>query len=60
MIYRWGMSTYHISGMGDRPNKELYEWADRLGIKSSGKVLLVPQFENDYYSMLPKIINYGI
>jgi hypothetical protein len=24
-----------------------------LGIKSSGKVLLVPQFENDYYSMLP-------
>jgi hypothetical protein len=31
-----------------------------LGIKSSGKVLLVPQFENDYYSMLPKIINYGI
>lgn len=53
MIYRWGMPTYHISGMGDRPNKELYEWADRLGIKSSGKVILTPQFENDYYSMLP-------
>jgi hypothetical protein len=47
------MSTYHISGMGDRPNNELYEWADRLGTKSSGKILLSPQFENDYYSMLP-------
>ena len=53
MIYRWGMSTYHISGMGNKPSKELYEWADRLGMKSSGKVNLIPRFENDYYSMLP-------
>ena len=53
MIYRWGMSTYHISGMGDRPTKELHEWVDKLGSKSCGKIILTPQFENDYYSMLP-------
>ena len=53
MIYRWGMSTYHISGMGDLPNKELYEWADRVGEKSLGVIQLQPKFENNYYSMLP-------
>jgi glycosyltransferase involved in cell wall biosynthesis len=53
MIYRWGMSTYHISGMGDKPSEELYKLADKLGKKSSGKVNLNPRFENDYYSMLP-------
>lgn len=53
MIYRWGMSTYHISGMGDKPSEELYKLADKLGKKSSGKVNLNPRFDNDYYSMLP-------
>jgi glycosyltransferase involved in cell wall biosynthesis len=53
MIYRWGMSTYHVSEIGDKPNNELYKWADKLGMNSSGKITLIPKFENDYYSMLP-------
>jgi glycosyltransferase involved in cell wall biosynthesis len=53
MIYRWGMSTYHISEMGDKPTKELYKLTDMTSIKTSGKIILNPRFENDYYSMLP-------
>lgn len=53
MIYRWGMSTYHISAMGDKPTKELYKLTDMTSIKTSGKIILKPRFENDYYSMLP-------
>ena len=53
MIYRWGMSTYHVSGMGNLSNKRLYEWADRIGGESSGIIKLSPKFDNDYYSVLP-------
>lgn len=53
MIYRWGMGTYHISGMGDRPNKEIYEITDKSN-KESGVIYLQPHFKEDYWSLLPE------
>ena len=51
MIYRWGMGVYHISGMGDRPNEEIYEITDNSN-KESGIIHLEPKFRNDYWSQL--------
>jgi len=52
MIYRWGMGTYHISGMGDRPNEEIYEITDRTNTEK-GIIELKPHFKEDYWSLLP-------
>jgi len=52
MIYRWGMGTYHISGMGDRPNEEIYEITDRIN-QEKGIIELNPHFREDYWSLLP-------
>jgi hypothetical protein len=52
MIYRWGMGTYHISGMGDRPNEEIYEITDRTN-QEKGIIKLNPHFREDYWSLLP-------
>jgi len=52
MIYRWGMGVYHISGMGDRPNEEIYEITDKTN-SESGVIYLQPQFKEDYWSQLP-------
>lgn len=52
MIYRWGMGTYHISGMGDRPNEEIYEITDRTN-QEKGIIELKPHFREDYWSLLP-------
>ena len=52
MIYRWGMNTYHISGMGNRTNKEIYDWAEKLCIKENGIINLNPHFDHDYYKMI--------
>jgi len=52
MIYRWGMGVYHISGMGDRPNEEIYEITDKSN-KEIGIIHLEPHFRNDYWSQLP-------
>ena len=30
MIYRWGMNTYHISGMGEISEDARHEWTDRI------------------------------
>jgi glycosyltransferase involved in cell wall biosynthesis len=54
MIYRWGMNTYHISGMGDRPTKEIYEWTDKIVKKENGIIILNPHFDNDYFSQIIK------
>jgi glycosyltransferase involved in cell wall biosynthesis len=55
MLYRWGMSTYHVSGAGIKPNEEVLRTVDNLIIeKENGKILLFPQFKVDYYSQLPK------
>ena len=52
MIYRWGMGVYHISGMGDRPNEEIYEITDKTN-SEKGIIELNPHFKNDYWSVLP-------
>lgn len=52
MIYRWGMGVYHISGMGDRPNEEIYKITDKTNTES-GVIKLNPHFKGDYYSQLP-------
>jgi len=58
MIYRWGMSTYHISGMGHQENDEILNWTDRIVSEKpleNGIIDLNPKFKNDYYSQLPKL-----
>jgi hypothetical protein len=52
MIYRWGMGCYHISGMGDRPNEEIYNKTDESNTES-GIIHLNPHFREDYWSKLP-------
>ncbi len=52
MIYRWGMGTYHISGMGDKPNEEVYKRVDEINTES-GIIQLNPHFKEDYWSQLP-------
>lgn len=55
MIYRWGMSTYHISGMGANPNKVILERTDQsIDKKEQGHIVLQPHFKEDYYSQLEK------
>jgi glycosyltransferase involved in cell wall biosynthesis len=52
MIYRWGMGVYHISGMGDRPNEEIYEITDRTN-SETGHIILQPIFRENYWLQLP-------
>jgi hypothetical protein len=52
MCYRWGMSTFHISGMGNQPNEIILNQADLVLDNISGEVKLNPHFDNDYYSQI--------
>lgn len=52
MIYRWGMNTYHVSGMGDISNEDMREWTDSLVQKEEGEIVLQPHFKEDYYSKI--------
>ena len=52
MIYRWGMGTYHISGMGDKPNEEIYSKVD-VSNTEKGIIELKPHFKENYWSQLP-------
>jgi glycosyltransferase involved in cell wall biosynthesis len=54
MIYRWGMATLHISGMGIQPNEVILARADEVLKEELGVIQLSPHFDNDYYSQLPK------
>jgi glycosyltransferase involved in cell wall biosynthesis len=54
MIYRWGMGTLHISGMGILPSKEVLERTDKVLNGESGTIALNPHFKEDYYGQLPK------
>jgi glycosyltransferase involved in cell wall biosynthesis len=54
MIYRWGMGTFHISGMGVQPNEVILTQADKVLDDTKGVIHLNPHFDNDYYSQLPK------
>lgn len=54
MMYRWGMGTFHISGIfsKDRDHKDYLDLGDRSGDNLSGKVEIKPHFKNDYYNMI--------
>jgi glycosyltransferase involved in cell wall biosynthesis len=52
MIYRWGMSTYHVSGLGDVTTKEMYETVDSITKNNKGNFTLNPHFGSDYYKMI--------
>ena len=55
MIYRWGMNTLHVSGMGQQPNEIILAQADRVLNNTKGVIELHPKFLNDYYTT---ILNY--
>jgi glycosyltransferase involved in cell wall biosynthesis len=52
MIYRWGMATLHISGMGIQPNEVILAQADKMLDATKGEIVLTPHFDNDYYSQI--------
>jgi glycosyltransferase involved in cell wall biosynthesis len=52
MIYRWGMNTYHVSGMGNVSNEEMRNWTDSIIKKEEGEIILQPHFKEDYYSKI--------
>ena len=54
MLYRWGMNTFHISGLGEQPNHVILEHADKVLDNTTGEIKLNPHFKEDYYSKLPK------
>ena len=54
MIYRWGMNTLHISGMGIQPNEVILAQADKMLDNTKGVIELKPHFDHDYYGQLPK------
>jgi glycosyltransferase involved in cell wall biosynthesis len=55
MIYRWGMNTLHISGMGLQDNKTILDQADKVLDNTKGVIELHPHFKEEYYNQLPKI-----
>jgi glycosyltransferase involved in cell wall biosynthesis len=62
MVYRWGMGTYHISGMGIPENNIILEKTDALIATiaherntniETGICELRPNFKAEYYTLLP-------
>lgn len=54
MLYRWGMGTFHISGLGLVANEVILEHADKLLDNTTGEIILNPHFKNDYYGQIKK------
>lgn len=52
MIYRWGMNTFHISGLGIQPNEVILTHADKFLDNTKGVINLNPHFDDDYYSQI--------
>ena len=52
MIYRWGMNTYHVSGLGNVSTNYMYERIDSMTKKDIGNFTLKPRFNDDYYRMI--------
>jgi glycosyltransferase involved in cell wall biosynthesis len=52
MLYRWGMGTFHISGMGTVANDKILAEADRVLDNTTGEIQLNPHFKNDYYEQI--------
>jgi len=55
MIYRWGMGTLHISGMGQQPNQVILDQADKVLDKTTGTIQLEPKFLNKYYEQMNRL-----
>lgn len=52
MIYRWGMGTFHISGLGVQSNQVILDHADKVLDNTKGEIILKPHFDNDYYGQI--------
>lgn len=52
MIYRWGMNTLHISGMGNNNSQAIFAQADLVLNNSKGLVHLRPHFKHKYYDQI--------
>jgi glycosyltransferase involved in cell wall biosynthesis len=52
MLYRWGMNTLHISGLGKQTNEKILSEADRVLDNTTGEIVLNPHFKNDYYGQI--------
>lgn len=61
MLYRWGMNTYHLSGMGNISYDDKNAWADRIVENvakdrnsniDEGLLVLHPHFEEEYYMQI--------
>ena len=55
MIYRWGMGTLHISGMGQVSNEAVLAQADKVLDNTTGEIILHPHFDNDYYTQIKSL-----
>lgn len=56
MIYRWGMATSHISGIGNYDSQVVFDTVDSI-CKETGYIHLRPHFNDDYYSQLINVLN---
>ena len=52
MLYRWGMETFHISGLGEQSNQVILDHADKVLDNRTGIVELTPHFKSDYYEQI--------
>ena len=55
MIYRWGMGTFHISGLGQVSNQVILDHADKVLDNTKGEIILHPHFKNDYYEQIKSL-----
>jgi glycosyltransferase involved in cell wall biosynthesis len=52
MCYRWGMGTFHVSGLGEHSNQVILDHADKVLDNTTGNITLNPNFLHDYYSKI--------
>jgi hypothetical protein len=52
MCYRWGMSTFHISGLGVTDSKIIMDHADTVLSPETGTIELRPKFLSNYYEQI--------
>ena len=54
MLYRWGMETFHISGLGEQSNQVILDHADKVLDNRTGIVELNPHFKSNYYEQIDR------
>ena len=57
MIYRWGMGTYHISGMSITDPAEVNNRTDKFGPMEKGIIRLEPKWKTNYYEIVKGVAN---